>query len=166
MKHCGGQSGTSTHKAVLNTGVCSDVGNDPGDQDFADDEAGGGDIVFEFDREVTLIKMNYFDFENGENSPAARVKFAGADNIFNTSDDTVVFIPTVPDNGVGLLTFNGDIGIKAHKMMVWLPGSGAIDNIMGDVETTTSTVSEPGVLALFGVGLVRLGIYRRRYRRV
>lgn len=124
----------------------------------SDDEAYGGDIVFEFDREVTLIKMNYFDIERWENRPNAKVKF------FDEYDNLVFskkILPTVPDGGVGLLTFNGDIGVKAHKMMVWLPGSGAIDNIMGNVDTMTQ-IAEPSVLALFGVGLFAMGAYRRR----
>ena len=136
-RSCGG--------GLSGSGVC--------ENNKADDEASGGDIVFEFDREVTLISMNFFDTEES----GGKVKFAGADGIF----DEWVTLPAIPDHGVGLLTFNGDIGIKAHKMMVRLAGSGAINNIMGETGTT-STVSEPGVLALFGIGLVAMGVYRRR----
>jgi hypothetical protein len=123
----------------------------------SDDEAYGGDIVFDFDQEVTLLKMNYFDIEENENYPKARVK------LYDENDNVILtkYLTPVGDHGVGLLTFYGDIGVKAHKMMVWLPGSGAIDNIMGDTGTTTQ-ITEPGVLALFGVGLFAMGVYRRR----
>lgn len=124
----------------------------------ADDEAYGGDIVFDFGEEVTLVKMNIFDIEEH----GGKVLFdVDGDGSFYGQNDVSVNIFKTYDHGVGLLTFNGDIGINAHRMMVWLPGSGAIDNIMGDI-ITTSNVSEPGVLALFGVGLVGMGLYRRR----
>lgn len=145
---CGGGLGTTA-------GVC---GPDSSGRNSADDEAKGGDIVFEFNREVRLVKMNYFDIEYRENNPKAKVK------AWDEDDNLVLnkyILPTVPDGGVGLLTFNGDIGIEAQKFMVWLPSSGGIDNLMGDVITTTS-VTEPGVLALFGAGLLGIGAYRRR----
>lgn len=144
-KNCGG--------GLYGDGVCeSDYHNK------ADDEGYGGDIVFEFDQEVTLFKMNIFDIEES----GGKVKFADEDgNWIETVD-----IPAMDDNGVGLLTFNGDIGIKAHSMMVWLAGSGAIDNIMGDTALTppdpTTSVPEPATMGLFGLGLVAMGLYRRR----
>lgn len=151
-KHCGGKPRNRTHKQVLNTGVCSDPGNDPEDRDFTDDEARGGDIVFEFDQAVTLLSMNVFDIEER----GGKVKFA------DETGDWFAWqsIPTVGDNGVGIMNF-GDGGIVANKMMVWLAGSGAIDNITGGV-TTTANISEPGALAIFGVGLMAMGFYRRR----
>lgn len=135
-RKCGG--------GLYGSGVCSE----------ADDEGKGGDIVFEFDQEVTLFKMNIFDIEES----GGKVKFADADgNWIHTVD-----IPSMDNNGVGLLTFNGEEGFKAHKMMVWLAGSGGIDNIMGDSPTTTTNVPEPATLGLFGLGLVAMGLYRRR----
>jgi len=124
----------------------------------ADDEAYGGDITFDFGEEVRLVKMNIFDIEES----GGKVLFdVDGDGSFYGVNDVSVDIFETGDHGVGLLTFNDDIGINAHRMMVWLAGSGAVDNIMGD-STTTSSVSEPGVLALFGVGLMAMGLYRRR----
>ncbi len=159
LRHCGGEYGTSTHKQVLNTGVCSnpgDLNDTPGPKDnikdYANDERSGGDIKFVFEEEVTLFKMNIFDIEED----GGKVKFYDEDGQLVEMID----IPEVGDNGVGLLTFNGDIGIKASKMLVWLAGSGAIDNIMGD--TPTTSIPEPGTMALFGIGLGAMGFYRRR----
>ncbi len=127
----------------------------------ADDQAGhygnAGDIIFDFDKEVTLFKMNIFDIEEENKS---KVKFYDKDEEGEYVLVDWMYLPVVGDNGVGLLTF-GEDGVKADRMMVWLAGSGGIDEIMGESETTTN-IPEPGTMALFGVGLAAMGFYRRR----
>ncbi len=156
-KNCGG--------GLTTTGICEKIHYDH-THVKSDDQAGGwknkaGDITFDFDEEVTLVKMNIFDIEEY----GGKVKFYDVDEDGNETVVAVVDIPVIGDNGVGLLVFNEDnpeLGIQADRMMVWLAGSGAIDNIMGDTGDTTTTIPEPATMALFGFGLAAIGFYRRR----
>jgi len=77
----------------------------------------------------------------------------------------VIALTEVGDSSFGFLSF-GD-GVEARTMIVTLMGSGAIDNIRGNRiaeagGTNTASVPEPATMASFAMGLLLLGLIRRR----
>lgn len=117
----------------------------------ADDNVGGS-LTFAFDTAVTLLGMHVFDTEEG----GGNVQFL--DELGNEVANLAP-LPNVGNEGVGFMEFGGPDGILAHTMIVTFSGSGAVDNIRGNSPTN---ISEPTAMALFGVGLVAMGVYRRR----
>ena len=126
----------------------------------ADDEAYGGELRFDFSETVVLLGMHVFDTEES----GGNVRFL--DDFGNDIDsNAIIRLTEVGDSSVGFLSF-GD-GIEARTMIVTLTGSGAVDNIRGNriVEpggTNTTSVPEPATMASFAMGLLLLGLIRRR----
>lgn len=124
-----------------------------------DDNAQGGDLNFDFTQTVRLTGLNFFDIEE----TGGMIKFfdlVGGNYQFTSS----ISIPSIGGDTVGFLGFgeNGG-GILADRMVVWLAGSGAIDNVSGDIDGPTgSSVPEPGAMGIILAGLVGFGVTRRR----
>ncbi len=128
----------------------------------ADDEAYGGELRFGFSETVVLLGMHVFDTEES----GGQVRFLDdfGNDIVNTP---VIALTEVGDRGVGFLGFGDSDGVRARTMIVTFTGSGAIDNIRGNRiaeagGTNTNSVPEPATLASFAMGLMLLGLFRRR----
>jgi hypothetical protein len=126
----------------------------------ADDEAYGGKLRFDFSETVVLLGMHVFDTEESDGN----VRFLD-DSGNDIANNAVIQLAEVGDSSVGFLSF-GD-GVEARTMIVTLTGSGAIDNIRGNRiaeagGTNTASVSEPATMASFAMGLLLLGLIRRR----
>ncbi|MFT6580878.1 MAG: hypothetical protein ACJAU6_001308 [Alphaproteobacteria bacterium] len=124
-----------------------------------DDNAQGGDLNFDFTQTVWLSGLNLFDIEE----TGGMIKFF--DRVGNNFQLTsTISIPSVGGDTAGFLGFgeNG-AGVLADRMVVWLAGSGGIDNITGDIDgVTTDSVPEPGAMGLVLAGLLGFGAVRRR----
>ena len=94
--------------------------SEDGDTTDADDNAGGGCLVFDFDNEVLVKHLTFLDIEEG-----ARMFFYDADG--NLLEEQ--YVDPTGDNGQRDVQLNVD-GVA--RLEVVLNGSGAIDNLIYD----------------------------------
>ncbi|MEL6363555.1 MAG: PEP-CTERM sorting domain-containing protein [Pseudomonadota bacterium] len=122
------------------------IGNNNGN---LDDDPNGGIIELAFNQLLDFVSINLFDTGDG----GAQV------NITLSDGSTEVYTgigANLGDNEYTTFTFTGDTTAKVQSIQ--LTGSGAIDEIVFN----EITVSEPGVIGLFGLGLLGLGFAARR----
>jgi hypothetical protein len=151
--------GNSTPDHVLiiheHSGEC-DQGYAPGRCKDPDDNLNGGKFVIEFSELVWLDSIDFFDIEPGEAGGSIKL-YNGATEIM---PDTFATPDTGGDNGWDQVAFNG-VGID--KIVIKLRGTGAIDNITGQL--AQQQVPEPAGLGLLAFGTVAMGAIRRRRKR-
>ncbi len=108
--------------------------SEDGDTSDPDDNAGGGDLKFTFDSEVTVNQITLLDIDSGE---TAKVKlFDEHGSLIATFDSA-----SLGDNTVETIDINVD-GVAS--MIVWLSGSGAVSGF-----EYTEQIAEEG----FGGGI-------------
>lgn len=118
------------------------------------DDDVGSSLVFEFgDTPTNLTSIDYFDIENTTNN-ALSLEITYADSSVVTQQ-----LAAVGNHSWGIFNF-GNLGLNVAKLVAIFTGSGAVDNLKGSDRTTT--VNEPGTLAIFLTGLIALALYRRR----
>jgi len=131
-------------------GVC-DVPDDEGTR-FSNKPTGV--FTFDFDQSVFLETIDFFDVEDAENGTGPH------NEITVTLDDQSTRIFHTPETGgnnkYGQVAFNL-AGVV--KIEVELRGSGGLDNIKGQYG---NNIPEPMSIALFGLGLLLLGLMRHR----
>lgn len=120
-----------------------------------DDEGSqpAGYFEINFSTGVTLNSLDFFDIEDAENGYTAN----NAIHLFDINGDEIqagnFFTPhTGGDNTWDRLYFNV---AGVYSMQIGLKGSGAIDNL-------NFSVPEPSTIMLFGLGLIGLGLSRRK----
>lgn len=123
-----------------------------------DDNAGGGYLIFDFTEAVNLTGLDYFDIDNSE---SGKVYLFNEGESWGDAGVDIVNLDVVGDGGVGFAGFE-EKGQNIVKMKVYFEHSGAVDNIQGQAPGGGGEVPEPGTLAIFGVGLLGLGLARRR----
>lgn len=102
--------------------------SEDGDSSDPDDNAGGGTFIFEFDRDATVKRLTFLDTEQ-----ASTIRFFDRDgNLISTQTG-----PTTPDNGQAKKWF-GVEGVA--RMEVDMVSSGALDNLIYELQPTTETV--------------------------
>jgi len=138
-----GSGGGSNDIALGNILIISE----DGDSQDPDDNAGGGIIRFDFATEVIMNSIGILDIDADEGEQVRL--FDVNDVLLNTFD----FLQ-VGNNGFQEIVIANLGGIR--RMDVVFTGSGAIT----DFEYTS--VPEPSIIALFGLGLIGLGFARRR----
>lgn len=79
---------------------------------------------------------------------------------FDLQDGEFIYVPT--SDWAGSLGVNSLVTLNATGLLNVTVWSTIGDFIVGDSTLTVSTVPEPGSLILFGMGLLGLGILRRR----
>lgn len=120
-----------------------------------------GRFIIEFNKAVELQSIDFFDVETPESGP-------GPDNqilLFDMAGNQI--LPNTPfytpdtggDNKWDVVNFNV-VGVK--KIEVRMAGSGALDNIRGTNIPNVTQVAEPEMIALFGLSLLGLAMWRRR----
>ena len=120
------------------------------DSNDPDDAAQGGMIDIVFDTAVTFLSLNAFDINDSESLTINFFDMGGA-LLLSFSNNNM----TVGDNEFFFLEF----GLEAVKRMeVILSGSGAIDDLMFEVEE----VPVPAALPLMLSGLAGFGFASRR----
>jgi len=134
--------------------------SEDGDFSDPDDDTSGGYIVFDFNKTVkslTLVGV----LDTLDNKPPIfylnNTKIAADFTLENPGN------PNSPDND--LRTFHIDSGPfdGIDRLSIRLAGSGAITGVKYTIETTT--VAEPAMIGLLGLGLVGLGVAARRRQR-
>lgn len=119
------------------------------------DDAIGGSIIFDFgDTPTDLTSIDYFDIENtGGDGLVLEITYEDSSTVSQQ-------LAAVGNHDWGIFNF-GNLGLNVAKLVAVFGGTGAIDNLRGSDRPTT-TVNEPGTLAIFLTGLVAFGLYRRR----
>lgn len=119
-----------------------------------------GRFEIDYSEDVILHTIDFFDVEVGmSETPAEIMLFDAANNAINPGS---YFVPeTGGDNRYEQVDFFGVGGVR--KMVIDFGGSGAFDNITG--ELTVTQVPEPAGLGLLAFGIVAMGAVRRRRQR-
>lgn len=141
------------HPSDCGSVVCQDP-DDEGDRP-------AGRHVIEFNQDIVLESIDFFDIEDPEGSPDGKEEYEIAlfDSAGNQLDDNMFYAPeTGGDNTWDQVNFGNLAGVR--KIEVRMGGSGAIDNIRGRI----AQVSEPAGLGLLAFGMVAMGTLRRRRR--
>jgi len=131
--------------------------SEDGDLGDPDDDAQGGSVTFTFDPSVTLSSIIGFIDLQDNGLPTFFVN-----GVEVSLSDTLIF------GGVGggdnsLRTFEfTPVQENVETLTIVLPGSGGITSITYD---TPTTVAEPAMIGLLGLGLVGLGVAARRRAR-
>lgn len=113
-----------------------------------------GIFTFDFDMPVYLDTLDFFDVETAENGGTSKNEVL----LYDENDDLIktLYTPdTGGDNKWAQLALN-TYGVK--KLVVELAGSGAIDNLRGEVPA-------PSTIALMLLGLAGLSVANKRIRR-
>ncbi|MEQ9694605.1 Hint domain-containing protein [Shimia sp. SDUM112013] len=102
--------------------------SEDGDSSDPDDNADGGSIGFRFDEPVSIESLTFLDIEEG-----ATVRF------FDDAGELIGEVAIDPTDDNGQLVYEFDEVYRVSKMIVDLPGSGAID----DLTYATLTEGDP-----------------------
>jgi hypothetical protein len=127
-------------------------GCDDGVCDAPDDEGNraAGYFEFGFSSLVSILNIDFFDVEDSTGQDA---KFY-AIHFFDENNNEIHknnFVPTMDDGQFVRMAFQGVDNVK--RLVLNLPGSGAIDNLAFRSGIDTAEVPEPGTLALFSIAL-------------
>lgn len=130
-----------------------------------DDEAGGGDIWFDFAFGITSFGFHLVDMETAEASSSYVQLFNGGSSIGSATFTQLdqYYDPSLHfgDNSINRITpFDlTSLGLgEADSVRIHFSGSGAVDNI----SFTQGVVPEPATMTLLGMGLGGLAVARRR----
>lgn len=142
------------HPGDCNATVCSDpddIGARP-----------AGRHIIEFNQDIVLESIDFFDVEVTEGFPPPLEKYEIA--LFDSAgvqiDNNMFYTPdTDGDNTWDQVDFGNLSGVR--KIEIRMGGSGAIDNIKGSF----TQVSEPAGFGLLAFGVIAMGsLHRRRNR--
>jgi hypothetical protein len=122
---------------------CNDVtcGDDPDDEGSRP----AGFFVFEFDRPVDILGLDFFDIEVREAqlaTPSASLFFHSANGVSQTN------VPSLSDGDYTRIAYETMFGIT--KLVVNMPGSGAINNLV--FRHSANNVSAPASILILLVG--------------
>lgn len=118
--------------------TCGDNPDDEGDRP-------AGFFVFEFDRPVDILSLDFFDIEVKEaqlSQPAASLFFHSSNGISEAA------VPSLSDGDYTRVAYNTMFGIT--KLVVNMPGSGAINNLV--FRDSVNNVSAPASLLMLLAG--------------
>jgi hypothetical protein len=147
-----GYQGASNPGNVLilqeNSSGCGDgVCNKPDDEG----SRAAGYFEFNFSSLVSILNIDFFDVEDsvGQDAKFYAISFFDQDN---NKIHTNHFVPTMGDGQFVRTAFQGIDNVK--RLVLNMPGSGAIDNLAFRSGVETAEVPEPATLALLSFALV------------
>jgi hypothetical protein len=130
------------------------------------DDRIGGKFVIEFNKEITLESIDFFDIEYAEGHPDGP---ANEVLLFDINGDQILtagpfYTPSTGGDNKWRDQIFGVAGVA--KIKINCEGSCAIDNIEGTQpgDPPVNTVSEPSALLVFGLGIFGAVVLRRRRR--
>lgn len=129
------------------------TGCDDGICDSPDDEGrrAAGYFEFNFSTLVSVLNIDFFDVEDSAGQDA---KFYAL-HFFDENDNEIHnnhYIPTMGDGQFVRTAFQGVDNVK--RLVLNLPGSGAIDNLAFRSDIETAEVPEPATLTILCLALV------------
>lgn len=94
--------------------------SEDGDQDDPDDNASGGDLIFEFEFDASVNTMSFLDVDDAPKNPTVKLYDRDGAEFWSEA------VPALGDNSFVLLDVN-QTGVA--KIVVSFPGSGSVDGI-------------------------------------